>query len=628
MDMQEKRYYKTLSTLQCKVPQHYKKSGLCKIIKDETGDYGIIPPKLQKKTKQDDGNANTRDRYMGILLKEFDNPVEKNENYRILYDKICDIYDIGLADSFLKDDITGAIYTHNSQNIVSKPYCFAYDFKRLAEEGAFFTDIADEPAQHLDSFVQHVIEFVAVTCRETTGAVGMPALFPYLWYFWDKDKREGYCADNARYLKQQIQMLVYKLNGSEMRMNESAFTNVSVMDESYLEKFFGDRRFPDGEPVIKHIDEIVEFEKVFLACVNDILKKKVMTFPVITDCLLYDSEGKKFVNEQTARDYNRLNMKWNNANIYCGTDVSTLSTCCRVLNNVNTINNKLKGFSNFIGGSDLNIGSVGVITLNLPHLAYMKKQDKLNMSFKFKDYLRYKIEDVCKYLHCVRAVIQDLIDIKALKIYDLQLASLERQFNTVGFIGLYDAAKVLGIRDILGFEEEILEIFGEVTSKFTEDKDYSINIEQIPGESACVKLAQKDKLMFGEEYTIPDCYSNQWIPLAEECSIFERSKYASVLDKLCGGGSILHINIDAPLENEEQAWKLLNDIAAQGVIYYAINDRIDVCEREHGFHGNTCWCGRPKCGVATRPVGFITLVKNWIPSRQEEFKTRSWIKTE
>jgi len=625
MDLQEKRFYKTLNKLQYTFPQHYKKSGLCEIIESAKGDYGVILPKLQKKEKQDDGNANTRDRYMGILLKEFDNPVEKTENYRILYNKIYKLYDHDLADNFLMDDVTGVIYTHNSTNISSKPYCFAYDFDRLAKEGAFFTDIADKPAQHLDSFVQHVIEFVAVTCRETTGAVGMPALFPYMWYFWDKDKRNGYCIDSDKYLKQQIQMLVYKLNGSEMRMNESAFTNVSAMDESYLEKFFGDRLFPDGEAVIKHIDEIVDFEKIFLKYVNDIIGDKVMTFPVITDCLLYNDEEKKFFNEKTARAFNKINMEWNNANIYCGTDISTLSTCCRVLNNVQALNNKLKGFSNFIGGSDLNIGSVGVITINLPHLAYLIRTAKSSVSFNA--YLRYVIENVCKYLHCVRAVIQELIDIKALKIYDLELAKLERQFNTVGFIGMHDAAKILGVDDILAFEVETLKIFNKETLYFIKNKDYSINIEQIPGESACVKLAQKDKIMFGDMVQT-DCYSNQWIPLSEECSIFERSKYASTLDKLCGGGSILHINIDAPLQDEEQAWKLLNDIAAQGVIYYGINARIDVCELEHGFHGNTCWCGRPKCGVATRPVGFITLVKNWIPSRQEEFKTRSWIKTE
>ena len=84
-------------------------------------------------------------------------------------------------------------------------------------------------------------------------------------------------------------------------------------------------------------------------------------------------------------------------------------------------------------------------------------------------------------------------------------------------------------------------------------------------------------------------------------------------------------NIDAPFSNTEQAWKLLNEIAKKGVIYFAFNNRISVCEHEHGFYGDTCWCGAPKVGEATRPVGFITLVKNWIPSRQKEYEKRKWI---
>lgn len=624
----DNNFYGILQDLQNKFPEQYAKSGLCNIVFDGE-EYCLKPVKLKIKPKTDDGNANTRDRYMGILLKEFNNVYEKTENYRILFNKIADIYDVDTARDFLYRDILGVIYTHNSVNISTKPYCFAYDFDRLAEEGAFFTDISDRPAQHLDSFIQHVIEFVAVTCRETTGAVGMPALFPYMWYFWDKDIRENYVQDPNKYLKQQIQMLVYKLNGSEMRMNESAFTNVSCMDESYLEHFFGDRLFPDGEPVINHVEEIVKFEKIFLESVNDILSSKVMTFPVITDCMLYDDKEGKFVKDETARMFSDLNMKWSNSNMYCGTDISTLSSCCRVLNNVDTINEKqqkLHGFSNFIGGSDLNIGSVGVMTINLPHLAYDHILSYRNYDFEFK--LKNLIKEVCKYLHCVRAVIKDLADQKALKIYDLELVKLERQFNTVGFIGLYDAARILGLEksdDILGFEEAVLNAIKDVTEKFCGCEDYSINVEQIPGESACVKLAQKDKITFGEDVQKIDCYSNQWIPLSEYRSINDRAEYAAVLDKLCGGGSILHINIDAPFTNSDQAWDILNGIAKKGVIYYAFNNRIDVCEDEHGFYGDTCWCGKPKVGEATRPVGFITLVKNWIPSRQKEYETRKWI---
>ena len=625
----EHLYYMNLYLLQEQYPEHYAKSGLLKIIRNTEGPsvrYSVELPRLKMVAKGDNGNANTRDRYIGILLREFNNPVEKTENYRILYNKIIKNKGIEAGTNFLYQEVMGILYIHNGNEISSKPYCFAYDFDRLAEEGAFFTDIADKPAQHLDSFVQHIIEFVAVTCRETTGAVGMPALFPYMWYFWNKDVESGYVKDKYTYLEQQIQMLVYKLNGSEMRMNESAFTNVSVMDESYIEHFFGDRLFPNGEPIIKHVKEIVELELFFLRTVNDILAHKVITFPVITDCVLYDAEAGKFVNEETARKFSDLNMQWENANFYAGTDISTLSSCCRVLNNIDTMNEKLKGFANFIGGSDLNIGSVGVVTVNLPNIVLGMNADKSEEVFL--DTLRQRVLDSCDILHSVRDVIADRIEEKALKVYDLKLIDISRQFNTVGFIGLYDAAKMLGLEtddDILAFEKKTLALINEVTTEYAKEQPYSINIEQIPGESACVKLATKDALLYGEEAIGTGCYSNQWIPLSENRSINDRSKFAAELDKLCGGGSILHLNIDSPFTNSNQAWDMLNNIAKRGVIYFAFNNRISVCEDTHGFYGNKCWCGKDKIGEATRPVGFITIVPDWIPGRQAEYKERKWI---
>ncbi len=622
-------YYKQLYQLEKLYPKLYYKSGFPEIEYhpgpyNSLDAYTIIPQSFDLKEKTNDGNANTRDRYIGIQIREYTAPIEKLGNYELLYKKIWMVYGKDMADQFLTDDILGRIYVNNSINIATKPYCFAYDFDKLVERGAYFTDIADRPAQHLDSFIQHVIEFVAVTCRETTGAVGMPSLFPYMWYFWNKDAQSRYTEDPKKYLEQQIQMLVYKLNGSEMRMNESAFTNVSIMDESYLERFFGDRIFPNGEPVVAHIDEIIELEEFFLKCVNDILSNKIMTFPVITDCLLYDDNNKRFVNEKTARKFNELNKQWNNANIYCGADLSTLSSCCRVLNNVDDLDSKLRGFSNFIGGTDLNIGSVGVIALNLPHLA-----EEIGSSLTFQRFLSAKIKHICQYLHCVRLCIQDLINQKALKLYDKELASIERQFNTVGFVGLYDAVQILCAENILEMEEDILKTIKSTVEKFAESEEYSINIEQIPGESACVKLAEKDRILFGRmESPWPTCYSNQWIPLSEDVSLYERVKYAEKLDKLCGGGSILHLNLDAPFQSDETSWNILNKIAAEGVIYFAFNNKISVCEDEHGFYGDECWCGKPKVGEATRPVGFITMVKNWIPSRKKEYSERKWMKEE
>ena len=633
----DEMFYARLCQIGIEYPDHYAMSDLPRVVpqnmKSETRSFSIVTPVLGNGKKKDNGNANVTDGFIEFQLKELTTPLEKFENYRLLYTKIWELYGEELANVFLFDDIVGRIYTHNSQNIATKPYCFAYDFDVLVEKGAFFTEVADRPAQHLDSFIQHVIEFVAVTCRETTGAVGLPALFPYMWYYWAKDVASGYCSNPKVYLRQQIQMLVYKLNGSEMRTNESAFTNVSVMDESYLEHFFGDREFPDGSPVVMRIPYILELELFFLECVNEILSNKVMTFPVITMCLLYDDKEQKFVNEETAKKFVELNRVWSNSNFYCGTDISTLSSCCRVLNNIEVMNTKLRGFSNFIGGSDLNIGSVGVVSLNLPHIAYTLRsvlQDYRDETLFFSA-LRFTTLQSCKYLHAIRACIQDLIDENRLKVYHYGLIKMERQFNTIGFMGLYDSALIMDFvedSEVLEFEKRVLVCIKEAVESFSSDKAYSINVEQVPGESAAIKLAKKDQMTFshaaGRIPRIPNYYSNQWIPLTVHRSINDRVIFAAELDKLCDGGSILHLNIDAPFANSDQMLDMLNSIAERGVIYFAFNNKISVDIHEHGFYGDVCWCGEPKVGEATRPVGFITLVKDWIPSRQEEYRDREW----
>ena len=105
-----------------------------------------------------------------------------------------------------------------------------------------------------------------------------------------------------------------------------------------------------------------------------------------------------------------------------------------------------------------------------------------------------------------------------------------------------------------------------------------------------------------------------------EITIYEKNDNLSFLS--CG----IALNVGGVIkETKNLFYNSPENLAKMGVIYFANNIKIDVDENEHGFYGDVCWCGKPKVGEATRPVGFITLVKNWIPSRQEEYKTRKWI---
>ena len=136
---------------------------------------------------------------------------------------------------------------------------------------------------------------------------------------------------------------------------------------------------------------------------------------------------------------------------------------------------------------------------------------------------------------------------------------------------------------------------------------------------------EKDKFFFpNEKYELP-LYGNQWIPLGIKASVAERTKICAAFDSYCNGGSILHVNIDSPFTNFDQAWKMLNYITDSGITYFAFNTKIQACEKNHAFYGKICpECGRPVHTEYTRIVGFYTPIKTWSQTRKEEYALREW----
>lgn len=288
---------------------------------------------------------------------------------------------------------------------------------------------------------------------------------------------------------------------------------------------------------------------------------------------------------------------------------------------------------NSIGGTALKVGSVKVNTINLARLALEHKTEK--------DYLvalRNLVELDLKALHCVRKIIKRNVEKGLLKNFSLGLVDFEHLYNTVGFIGIYETMKAFGYtrKDEFGntyyteeaesFGREIFKVMQLAIDNFKLDKDYMINKEAIPGESAAAKLMKKDKLLYPDS-VIDDLplYGNQFIPLGIKTTLQERIRIAAMFDGFCNGGSILHVNIDAPFNNFEQAWKMLNYITDQGVTYFAFNTKIQACKKNHAFYGTIC----PECGGAveteyTRIVGFYVPVKTYSKERKAEFNLREW----
>jgi ribonucleoside-triphosphate reductase len=448
-----------------------------------------------------------------------------------------------------------------------------------------------------------------------------------MYYFWKKDCEEGLYVDNTRSAKQQIQRLLYALNQPFLRGGiQSAFTNTSVFDHPYLEALFGGAEFPDGSFMIDEIEGIMDFQKLYLETMSEIRAKNMMTYPVNSISLL--RKNGKFEDEEFAKYAVNHNMKWNDSNLFIDDSVTSLSNCCRLKSNIEDL-----GYFNSIGGTALKVGSVKVNTINLARLALENKTEK-----EYLCALRDMVELDLKCLDCVRHIIQRNVDKKLLKNFSHGIVDFEHLYNTVGFIGIYETMKSFGYtcQDEFGntyyteeaehFGKKIFDVIHTVKANFALDKDYIINCEQIPGETAAAKLMKKDRFFFPD--TVVDdlpLYGNQFIPLGIKTTIQERVRIASMFDSFCNGGSILHVNIDAPFKTFDQAWKMMNYIADQGVTYFAFNTKIQSCKKNHAFYGKVC----PICGGAveteyTRIVGFYTPVKTYSKERRAEFQMREW----
>lgn len=577
-----------------------------------------------------DGNANVGSKDMRTLMNEMPKSHRKLLAYNKIYYELNKKYGFKTANEWLNKEWNKALYLHDADTATFVHYCFAYDLKDLAEKGLFFlNNFNAEPPQHLSTFVDFVKEYISFASNRSSGAVGLPNLIPYMYYFWKRDCDLGYATKSPEYYaKQQIQRFIYAVNQPYVRDGmQSAFTNVSVFDGPYLEALFGGATFPNGDFMIDCLDEIKEFQKIFMEEVADIRSHNMFTFPVLTISLL--RENGKFTDEEFARWGIAHNMKWNDSNLFIDDSVTSLSNCCRLKSNIEDL-----GYFNSIGGTALKVGSVKVSTINLARLALEHPNNEKEYLIALKDL----VELDCKVLDVVRHIIVRNMEKGLLPNFSKGLVDFEHLYNTVGFIGIYETMKTYGYikvdefgdtyytEEASNFGRKIFEVIHRTKDQFALDKDYKINCEQIPGEQAAAKMQKADEFLYPDT-VVKDLplYGNQFIPLGIKTTIQERIRIASQFDGYCNGGSIAHINIEAPFDSFEKAWDLTNYIADQGLTYFAFNTKIQACKHNHAFFGTKCpICGEPVATEYTRIVGFYTPIKTWSAPRKAEYKMREW----
>lgn len=564
-----------------------------------------------------DSNANVDDISIIAYEAEVPKPLFRVNAYYLLWKYGKKLFGKQEAEELCKRQFFKDYYINDFHKFATTPYCFNFSCLDVVFGGLpFVNKIKSLPPKHLNSYVNQMIQFVTYASNSVAGAVGLADFIICLSYFYDKEIVVGATTDAD--VKQQIQSFIFSVNQPFRGGHQSAFTNISLFDDNFLQKMCGEYRFPDGSQ--PNPETVKKLQVMYMDVMNETLDNTPCTFPVTTACFSVDD--KRDINDiQFLKTVCEKNLKYGWMNFYAGS-TSTLSSCCRLRSEAD------HEYFNTFGAGGTKIGSLSVTTINLPRIAYEAKHEFWRnrtkaMPLLFIDKLKELVR-MCAEVNAIkRHIIKTRIKNGNLPLYTLGFMDLKKQYSTCGLNGINEAVEILGF-DILntdgwGLVQEILETVNAVNKEQEKRFGYPHNCEQTPSENSAIKLAQADRIL-GYNTTY-DFYSNQFIPLTVQTDILNRIMLQGKFDYLMTGGAIMHLNVAERISDPELLEQLIRMSVKQGVIYQAVNYVLNVCEEGHisvGRDEQVCpVCSKPIKDKLTRVVGFLTNTKNWHRTRRE-----------
>lgn len=574
-----------------------------------------------------DANANVKEKSIAQYIQEYPKGIQRLNSFYLLFKWVKKIWGLKYAKSAVEKVLNGELFINDFSNF-SAPYCYAFDLRMLLMEGmSFFKGgMKINAPKRSDSFVALLIQTTAFISNQIMGACSYPDCFVAWDWFLRKEHGEDYMnkvrsgkdEKVKKKILDQFQNLIYSFN-FPFRSNQSAFTNLSVLDKGYMKSLFGEYWLPDG--TLPNLDSAQELSKLFFEYFDSINGNEGMfTFPVMTLSLSLTPEG-EYIDPEFKKWISKTNCTKSFSNVFIG-EPDIYSSCCRLSNNIKKAGGL--GFSNSFGVGGLSLGSHRVGGLNLARISLLEKENP--------QVLEEDLELLHKILYAHRQLLKDKIDKGVMPLYTSEWISLDRQYSTMGITACnqYVANKGLDIKTdegiacihgVLKTIEDKIEVWQE-----KEQKEHTIyNLENIPAESICVRLANVDEVLgYNSKYKI---YSNQYIDLMENCSIFDRFKVQGRLDSLTSGGNILHCNIDGEKPLTPEQYEKIIDLAKDcKVKYFGVNYAYSECKNRHytiGKNKECPICKSPIVETWCRVVGFITPKSAFNPVRRDfEFDRR------
>ena len=537
---------------------------------------------------------------------------------------LSEIYDDEIAKAHKNADI----HIHDLSMLTG--YCAGWSLKQLIEEGlgGVGGKITSAPAKHLATLCNQMVNFLGIMQNEWAGAQAFSSFDTYLAPFVK--------ADNLSYdaVKKCIESFIYGVNTPSRWGTQAPFTNITLdwtvphdLEDEYA--IVGGKRMD-----FKYGDCKKEMDMVNRAFIEIMIEGDangrgfqypIPTYSITRDFDWSETENNKLLFEMTSKYGTPYFSNYVNSDME-PSDVRSM--CCRLRLDLRELRKKSGGFF----GSGESTGSVGVVTINMPRIAYLA-EDKADF-FRRLDHM---LDISARSLKIKRTIITKLLDEGLYPYTKRYLGTFNNHFSTIGLVGMNEAglnAKWLRsdmtTKQTQEFTKEVLNHMRERLSDYQEMYGDLYNLEATPAESTSFRLAKHDRKHYPDIICASDAetpyYTNSsHLPVCYTDDIFTALDVQDELQTLYTSGTVFHAFIGEKLPDWKAAASIIRKIAENYRLpYYTLSPTYAVC-KEHGYiPGETYAC--PKCGketeVYSRITGYYRPVKNWNDGKAQEYRER------
>ena len=544
---------------------------------------------------------------------------------------LSEIYDPEIADAHRNGDL----HIHDLSMLTG--YCAGWSLKQLIQEGlgGIPGKITSSPAKHLSVLCNQMVNFLGIMQNEWAGAQAFSSFDTYLAPFVK--------VDNLSYgeVKKCVESFIYGVNTPSRWGTQAPFSNITLdwtvpNDLAEMPAIVGGK-----EMDFKYKDCKKEMDMVNKAFIETMIEGDangrgfqypIPTYSITSDFDWSDTENNRLLFEMTAKYGTPYFSNYINSDME-PSDVRSM--CCRLRLDLRELRKKSGGFF----GSGESTGSVGVVTINLPRIAYLSKTPE-----EFYDRLDHMMDIAARSLKIKRGVISKLLDEGLYPYTKRYLGTFDNHFSTIGLIGMNEVGlnaqwlkEDLTHEKTQEFAKEVLNHMRDRLSDYQEEYGDLYNLEATPAESTTYRLAKHDRAHYpdiitaGNEGDTPYYTNSSHLPVDYTSDIFDALDIQDDLQTLYTSGTVFHAFLGEKLPDWKAAANLVRKIAENYKLpYYTMSPTYSIC-KEHGYiageHFTCPHCGA-KAEVYSRITGYYRPVQNWNDGKTQEYKNRKLYEVE